>query len=216
MNTQIEQLVSQLTGNATMFTAFDITMMLRRESPTTNIRHGEVRDIVHSIYTTNNMDGYIRSLQDVNGNNAYVYHPYGTNAEDYDAFFLSTKTTHSLTHTPVVVNQMTTNSQVGNKNKPKRARYSIDSVPKDKFGRLRIPASVVRAAGFSPKDKVYVVLDPNLITITSDAHLYGKKNGKKYVVDVYNNIRVHLRNKFKEDNFKMVFHPTKQIYITPV
>ena len=233
MKTQIEQLVSQLTGNATMFTGFDITMMLRRANPTTNIRHGEVRDIVHQLYTDNQMINYIRTLQRMdNGQEAFVHHPYGSDAEDYDPNFLAHSTPQSLSvpnlsavPTQAVVNQATvqvavttpTNSAIGNSlaNKPKRARYAIDSVPKDKFGRIRVPASVLRAAGFGPKDTVRVVLDPNIITVTAGNDAYGSMNGKKYVVDEYNNVRVHLKGKFSADTFKMVPNQSK-VYITPV
>lgn len=234
MKTQIEQLVSQLTGNATMFTGFDITMMLRRANPQTNIRHGEVRDIVHQLYTDNAMSGYIRTLQRMDsGQEAFVHHPYGSDAEDYDPNFLAHSTPQSLsipnlsvTPTQAVANQTiqvavtpttTTTSAIGNSlpNKPKRARYAIDSVPKDKFGRIRIPASVLRAAGFNPKDTVRVVLDPNIITLTAGDDAYGKLNGKKYVVDEYNNVRVHLKGKFPAGTFKMVPNQAK-VYITPV
>jgi len=228
MKNQIEQLVSQLTGNATMFTAFDITMMLRRANPTTNIRHGEVRDIVHQLYTDNEVPGYIRTLQRMNnGQEAFVHHPYGTDSEDYDPNFTMGLTPQSLSipsqstnHSPTQVAgnlQTIPTLQIGNSlvNKPKRARYSIDSVPKDKFGRIRVPASVLRAAGFVPKDTVRVVLDPNIITVTAGNDAYGTLNGKKYVVDEYNNVRVHLRDKFTADTFKMVPNQSK-VYITPV
>ncbi|RUP38922.1 MAG: hypothetical protein EKK63_11175 [Acinetobacter sp.] len=229
MKTQIEQLVSQLTGNATMFTGFDITMMLRRANPTTNIRHGEVRDIVHQLYTDNAMTGYIRTIQRMDNNQeAFVHHPYGTDAEDYDPNFLAHSTPQSLSApnlsvvpTQAVANQATvttpTNSAIGNSlaNKPKRARYAIDSVPKDKFGRIRVPASVLRAAGFGPKDTVRVVLDPNIIIVTAGNDAYGYMNGKKYVVDEYNNVRVHLKGKFPANTFKMVPNQSK-VYITPV
>ena len=232
MKTQIEQLVSQLTGNATMFTAFDITMMLRRANPQTNIRHPEVRDFVHQLFTDNKMTDYIRTPQRMdNGQEAYVHHLYGTDAEDYDPNFLAHSTPQSLSTpslsvvpTQAVANQTIqvtpttpTNSAIGNSlpNKPKRARYAIDSVPKDKFGRIRVPASVLRAAGFAPKDTVRVVLDPNIITVTAGNDAYGSMNGKKYVVDEYNNVRVHLKGKFSADTFKMVPNQSK-VYITPV
>lgn len=216
MRNQIEQLVSQLTGNGTMFTAWDITMMLRRANPTTNIRHPEVRDIIHQMYTDNEISGYIRTTHDVGGNQPFVHHPYGSDVEDYDPNFLSQ---HTPTLSPIqtsiqaVVNPIQATSTFS---KAKRSRYSPDNVPKDKFGRIRIPASILRTAGFSPKDNVFVVVDPNIITVTSSTDSYGINNGKKYVVDEYNNVRVHLKDKFQAANaFKMAPSQSK-VYITPV
>lgn len=231
MKTQIENLVSQLTGNATMFTAFDITMMLRRANPTTNIRHGEVRDAIHNLYSNNQMNGFVRDLVRMNnGQEAYVYHAYGTKAEDYDPLFfanttpqflsvpngLTTPTQAAASPSPTTSQNLTT-SPTGS-NKPKRARYDLNQVPQDKFGRIRVPASALRSAGFNPSDTVRVVVDPNLIVVTSVNDQYGvQRSGKKYVVDQYNNIRVHLRGKFQSNKFAMQPAPSNNmIYIRPV
>jgi hypothetical protein len=207
MQTQIENLVQQLTGNATMFTAFDITMMLRRANPTTNIKHPEVRDTVHQLYSDNQMSGYVRDLVPMsNGQEAFVYHSYGTDAEDYDPNFFVNTTPQFLsvpnaltTSTQAVVNPLTpmpqtlTTSRLG---RAKRARYDQGNVPQDKFGRIRVPASV-------------------LIVVTSVNDNYGA--GKNYVVDQYNNIRVHLRGKFGGNHFAMQPSASnRRIYITPV
>ena len=229
MRQEIEQLVSQLTGNANMFTAFDITMMLRRANPTTNIRHGEVRDIVHDLFTSgdNCFVGYVRNPHkvDLSKPEALVYHPFNLLVEDYDPNFLSVNTgalsvqlpslppTQQAASQPSATMTMTT-SPIGNR--PKRARYDLDSVPVDKFGRVRIPASVLRASGFAPKDSVRVVLDPNLIVVTSSSDVYGASAGKKYVVDQYNNIRVKVGKKYPGKSvFKM--QPAKdKVFATPV
>lgn len=239
MQNEIEQLVSQLTGNATMFTAFDITMMLRRANPSTNIRHGEVRDTVHNLFQSQHMTGYLRNtIRLNNGKEALVYHPFDIDSEDYDPNFLAQSTPQFLSiptvsgipiqaavnnpttlynqpSVPASWTRPTTTSPTGNGVKPKRAKYPSDAVPKDKFGRVRVPAFVMRASGFKPMDKVRVILDPNIITVTSDTDPNGVLNGREYVVDAYNNIRVHLRGKFQADKFKMVNSSTR-VFITPV
>lgn len=235
MQQLVEQLISQLTGNALMFTAFDITMMLRRANPSTNIRHGEVRDAVHQLFTNNQINGYRRDLQRMDsGQEAYVFYPYGTDVEDYDPNFFATTTPQSVSvpnlsslptqvaaSQPLTTMQTTTpTSSLGNLGtslalKPKRARYSTDKVPQDKFGRLRVPACVLRAAGFKPSDTVRVVIDPNVIVVASDNDPYGRTNGKKYVVDQYNNIRVHLKGKFPAQAFSMQANGN-HIYARPV
>jgi hypothetical protein len=215
-----------------MFTAFDITMMLRRANPTTNIRHGEVRDTIHNLYSNNQMGGFVRNLVRMDsGQEAFVYHPYGTDAEDYDPLFFANTTPQFLsvpsgltTPTQVAANQpsMTTipsltTSPIGS-NKPKRARYDLNQVPQDKFGRIRVPASALRGAGFNPNDTVRVVVDPNLIVVTGINDPYGtQRSGKKYVVDQYNNIRVHLRGKFQGNKFAVQTAPSNNmLYIRPV
>jgi bifunctional DNA-binding transcriptional regulator/antitoxin component of YhaV-PrlF toxin-antitoxin module len=226
MQTQIEQLTTQLTGNGLMFTAYDITMLLRRANPTTNIRHPEVRDHVHVLYQNGKFGSYTRSNTLVSGNNALVYHEQGTDEGDYDGNFFETSTPQYLSipnlsgqTTPLVANQpfqtTTKTTSISSTKKAKRARYASDAVPKDKFGRIRVPASIMRATGFKPKDSVRVVIDPNVIIVTSGSDVYGANNGKKYVVDEYNNIRVHLKGKFPADKFKVEPNGSR-IYITAV
>lgn len=231
MKNQIKDMIQHLIGNATMFTAWDITMVLRRANPTTNIKHPEVRDIIHQMYSDNEIPGYIRTLHDMsNGHSSFVHHPDGSDVEDYDPNFLSQFVPQSsnlnllVTPTQAAANQTTQTipispigSPIGNSlpNKPKRSRYAIDSIPKDKFGRIRVPASVLRAAGFAPKDSVRVVVDSNIITVTADDDAYGKMNGKGYKIDEYTNLRVHLKGKFPALTFKM--NPSQsKVYITPV
>jgi len=229
MRQQIGQLVSQLTGNANMFTAFDITMMLRRANPTTNIRHGEVRDIVHDLFTSGDscFVGYVRNPHkvDLNKPEALVYHPFTLLVEDYDPNFLSVNTGALSAPLPPLqaptqqaasqpLQTTTTTSPIGNR--PKRSRYDLDNVPVDKFGRVRIPASVLRASGFAPKDSVRVVLDPNLVVVTSSTDVYGKSAGKKYVVDQYNNIRVKVGTKYPGKSVFKMQPATGKVFATPV
>ena len=231
MQQLVEQIISQLTGNALMFTAYDITMMLRRANPTTNIKHGEVRDAVHQLFTNNQITGYVRNLQNIAGKDSYVYHPYGTDAEDYDANFFSTTTPQSLSipnymspttqavANPAIPTQMTTSSLGSGMSlglKPKRARYSNNSVPQDKFGRVRIPACILRDAGFKPKDSVKVTLDSNVLVITSENDPYGKLFGKRYVVDQYNNIRIHLKGQWTNQSLSMQVTGPQRVFARPV
>lgn len=229
MQQQIEQLTTQLTGNGLMFTAYDITMLLRRANPNTNIRHPEVRDHVHVLYHKGSFGTYEQSNVLVSGNNALIYHEQGTDEGDYDGNFFVTSTpqylsipnlsglniplvgSQSLTTTPTSTSRTGSNST----KKAKRARYANDAVPKDKFGRIRVPASIMRATGFKPKDSVRVVIDPNVIVVTSGSDVYGNSNGKKYIVDEYNNLRVHLKGKFPADKFKIEPNGGR-IYITAV
>jgi hypothetical protein len=220
MKTQIETLIKQLVDNSTMFTAFDITSMLRKQNPKTNIKHMDVRDAVKQAYEDHIMPGYAKTLQRIStGVDTYVYYPYGTDAEDYDENFFSLQAPQSLIvpqipAMPIQVGgsqaQKTTATNSSNGSKPKRSRYAWDNIPKDKFGRIRVPASAVRAAGFMPNESVMVVLDPNIITITSPTDPYGSLNGKKYSVDTYSNIRFHLKDKFPGiDKFKIELKDSK-------
>lgn len=226
MQDEIKNLVSQLVNGAIMFTAFDVTTMLRRANPMVNIRHNTVRDEVRTIFDNGDMGTYCCTNHDLsNGARANIYHVYGQDLEDYDTNFFAHTTPQSLTVPNL--SQMaiqaaanptnptsTSTSQIGS-SKPKRARYALDSVPKDKYGRIRVPASVLRSSGFYPKDVVRVIIDPNIITVTSVNDPNGVLHGRKYVVDQYNNIRFHLKDKFASDKFRMQTK-TQRVYITPV
>ena len=225
MQDEIKNLVSQLINGSIMFTAFDVTTMLRRANPTVNIRHNVVRDEVRTLFDNGDMGTYCCTNHDLcNGKRANIYHVYGQDLDDYDTNFFSHTTPQSLsvpnlsqTAIPAAVNPQTQtqtqNSQIGS-SKPKRARYALDAVPKDKYGRIRVPASVLRSSGFYPKDVVRVIIDPNIITVTSMNDPNGVLHGRKYVVDQYNNIRFHLKDKFTSDKFRMQTK-TQRVYITP-
>jgi hypothetical protein len=69
-------LIVVLTGNDTVFTAFDITKQIREENPLMNVPHIEVNDMVLAEFNLDFCDDYERTLTDLTvGRASYVYHP---------------------------------------------------------------------------------------------------------------------------------------------
>jgi len=75
------------------------------------------------------------------------------------------------------------------------------SVPVDRFGRIRVPAQVLRDAGYRPNDRIYAVLGAGSVSFVAIPPAGTK--ARKYVVDQYNNIRVHLHGKYTSKTFSM-------------
>lgn len=232
MQTQIEQLLSQLTGNASMFTAFDITMMLRRANPSTNIRHGEVRDIVHNLYQSGQFGNYVRTLCDITPGQpqAFVYHEINSDAADYDQNFLGQTglsqfnlSALDLSQTPIQAagRQATIQTTTLHSNAVpvvvniKRCHYPLNRVPKDKFGRIRVPACVLRAAGFMKGANVTVGYDNGALKV-GGSNLLLLPQSKSYVVDQYNNIRVNLKGKFPNASHFSMQPESRLVTILPV
>jgi RNA-directed DNA polymerase len=81
----VEALVDEKVKVGEMFTAFDVTLAVRKIGG--SVRHQEVRDLVHEIYENGRMGAaYTRSLIDVGApTKPYLYHRYSDDANSYRA-----------------------------------------------------------------------------------------------------------------------------------
>jgi retron-type reverse transcriptase len=79
----VEQIVEENVAHGDMFTAFDVTLAVRKIGG--NVRHQEVRDLVHELYEQGRMGAaYTRSLVDVGApTRPYLYHRYSDDAASY-------------------------------------------------------------------------------------------------------------------------------------
>src|SRR5437763_13803578 len=79
----VEALVAEKVKAGEMFTAFDVTLAVRKIGG--SVRHQEVRDLVHDIYEKGRMGAaYTRSLIDVGSpTKPYLYHRYSDDAASY-------------------------------------------------------------------------------------------------------------------------------------
>ncbi len=81
----IADIVKSQTDAGAMFTAFDITNMVRQRGK--QVRHGEVRDVVHELFQNGSMGAsYERSVVDVGApSKPFVYHPFSADPNSYRA-----------------------------------------------------------------------------------------------------------------------------------
>ncbi len=75
LNDKIIALIVNLTGNDSVFTAFDITKQIRIENPAMNVPHVDVRDMILEEYHNTFCDDYERTLTELSVGNSFVYHP---------------------------------------------------------------------------------------------------------------------------------------------
>jgi hypothetical protein len=80
---KVDAVLDEFIEDDNAFTAYDVTLTLRDKFPKKNIRHGEVKEIVHKAMLE--YSGYERKLIDVNkpGDWPWVYYPEGYDPNSY-------------------------------------------------------------------------------------------------------------------------------------
>ena len=77
----IRSIVNGKVMRGEMFTAFDITKELRANGK--QVKHYEVKDVVHGMFMDGDMDDYHRNLGNVGNPPAFIYHPQGEDVNNY-------------------------------------------------------------------------------------------------------------------------------------
>jgi len=77
----VKEVISDKISKDIMFTAFDITKELRKNG--NKVRHGNIRSIVHDLFRNGEINGYTRTIIDINGERPFVYHPISSDASLY-------------------------------------------------------------------------------------------------------------------------------------
>lgn len=149
MNTNINDKISELTTDESMFTAYDVTISLRNDGH--HVEHSDVKKIVHYLFDNQDMNpNYDRTSIIVPGtnSNALLYYHVSSDIGEYE---------------PVEKNYILTD---GNKTK-----YTVTIE-----GRLNIPARMIDISGLNG-NVVAVYSENNEIIIVDkkDDSLVGKK-----------------------------------------
>jgi hypothetical protein len=75
IGTEVEKVITEMTRNRRLFTAHDITKLLRHRLDGENIRHNDVKKEVHSLYDNDDMGIYTRTQVGIGTRIApFVYH----------------------------------------------------------------------------------------------------------------------------------------------
>ena len=77
----VKEVIADKISRDVMFTAFDITKELRKNG--NKVRHGNIRSIVHDLFRNGEINGYTRTIIDINGDRPFVYHPISSDASLY-------------------------------------------------------------------------------------------------------------------------------------
>lgn len=146
---EVRTLVDEKVINGEHFTAFDITIGLRKQKPSMNIKHNEVRGVVHDMYRDGEMDSY-RSTQvkfPSAPRTAALFHP---SDFDVDAFIDALQTGQNTSQATSQITSQTTNQNSSN---------PVVSVSTDV--RIYVPKIICKQAGFDANEEGFAEVDNN-------------------------------------------------------
>jgi len=86
---ETEKVVQEMTKNRRVFTAYDVTKVVRHRAPGENVPHSTVRDKVHAIFDNDQMGIYDRTqVRHVSGN-PLVFHLSHQDPTNYNADWIN-------------------------------------------------------------------------------------------------------------------------------
>lgn len=188
LETEVKKSIDIMIQNNRMFTAFDITKMIRQNAW---VDHRDVRDCVHGMFNRGEFSGtgYAKTLIPIPGKTpAFCYHIHNQDPNDYDSSEAFDDTTPCAKSIPTAVKVVRNGNCI-----------------RDKVRRINVPNGLVSSIGLQPGDvaSVYVVADH--FEITKDVRTTDPE--MKYVVNCCGNIRFSgsvldtcsLRDEFSAD-----------------
>lgn len=166
----VNHVVDKFVTKDKMFTAFDVTLYLRKEYKD-DFKHYEIKQIVHNIYHSDEMpDVYIRTLVDFKDFSSFVYYPNYKDISEYE-----------------IENE-----------KIKTDNIAIKSLTDEK--RLSIPVKAIKALGLKSRDTFiisYVFDKDYLICRKFDIDKVAIPNivwSNVLIVDVDNRVRINSKD----------------------
>lgn len=187
---EIQNAIDAKVGACEMFTAFDVSRTVQNGG--VRERHNNMKEVTHEYFGSGSMPGYTRTLVRVDASKpeAWVYHPMGTDASQYQP-----------THQPLQTGQSP--QSFYQQNAPAPAAPSIPSISSvsfqapapapgkhkpDQRGAITVPAKVITSIGAKAGDALDVVIDGDKLVISRDG-----TTGRKYIINTSNNIRIKRR-----------------------
>lgn len=197
VNAVVEAIVAEKVQQNEMFTAHDITLEARNRGH--RVGHQDVKTIVHDYYNRGNMGiAYERSTISVPlGGTPFLYHRSVDDPTTYQNIRGQGQVPNPTTQTITIPNLLSTISSVvdnGIQNVSPFSPFSTSTGDNtDNIGRkpdarqtLSIPANLLRQAGFTPNQQVYVTAVNNTLEISS----VQQANSHTYTVDKGNQVRI--------------------------
>ena len=197
---EVRAVVGKMTDNDEMFTAFDVTHVIR-VTVDPGAPHHEVKGIVHGMFGNDELpNDYARTPSDIDVGgktaNAFVYHPQWKNPMDYDPHRFQDETGDPFDSSAGMAGTPTVASTPAPSTPPTPPAPTPTPTPVgvgrcDKRGRISVPAKIMRRLGCYPGSVAWVVPSTNQMTV----HRNNPGTGKPipYVVDRSGNIRISSR-----------------------
>lgn len=211
--TRIQEVLEEKIDNDEMFTAFDISLIVKDMAKTageTPERHRHMKNDVHKeMQNYLNSGIYTKSLWDVGApSKAILYYPTGSNPAVYlpqrrtrvpqtpapttAAVVSATPSVSASSSCPVGQLIAPAKKKPIAKNKPNSSQNRVA----DGRGTVTVPTVFVKAVGLQPKEKAYVykdtLADGSPVVTVSKQQISGKTLITSYTVDDSSNIRVTL------------------------
>jgi hypothetical protein len=182
----IRIIISDLVAKSQMFTAYDITLLARKDGAW--VPHREAKPLVHDLMQ-NEFNGVYSGTPRTFGFSAWpalVYAPFGADVNDYDP--LAVKNALATVPIPVasapdpvtVVAVTTTFAQAP-------LKFDGKEIIVGTSNRIRIPADSIRDLGLKAGDKAFIAVETDGKMTISASQPVGK-DAKSYTVDEYDNI----------------------------
>lgn len=185
---EINDVVTEFTNKNLMFTAWDVTVELRKKSKS-RVQHYEVKKEVHEMFENGNIFSYSRTLAHLPNVNTqpWIYHPLAADPSVYAGMPTTdlgfpTKVLGAPTSTISTVDDDDVDDDDGN------VLYKFD-----KTDRLCVPNKLVRQMGLKHGDKVEVMCDSqptNEVKLVKHDSQTATILAATYVVDDSDNVRV--------------------------
>jgi len=209
---RVQTLVEDLVEDRKMFTAFDVTKIIRSEvDKGVKIYHSEVKRIVDDMWDTMGQfftdNKYVKTLTWISDNvRAFVYHfamddhsqydpdalPEEDNDDKADGWISSTSVPVDMTgfsnQVDDYVNDVV-NDDADDEEDVDFNELKSDVILPDNRGRICVPKKALEAIGLTPVHVVYVRNGKNCVIIDS---ITLETSDKIYIIDKSNNVRIGL------------------------
>jgi hypothetical protein len=189
---EIAKMVDEFVNDEKLFTAFDVTMALRKRSKS-RIQHYEVKGEVHKMFSNGGMFSYNRTLANLPNVNPqpWVYHPVSADVSLYNGKPLDTKVSVSPpAPTPALAAPVSSMTAVDDDDGTDIGGDGSVVYKFDTTDRLCVPNKLVRQLGLKDSDPVTVsLLTTNEVVLTPGLPA-GATHIADYHVDRYDNVRI--------------------------
>lgn len=187
---EIEDSVSEFVNANTMFTAWDVTMAVRKRSQD-RVQHYEVKREVHKMFDQGSMFSYNRTLANLPNVSPqpWIYHPLGSDVSQYNGHPTVSGSSAPAAPSPV---QSISSVDDGNDDGSDTAADGSIVYKFDSTDRLCVPNKFVRQIGLKKGDVVAMLCSnhpSNEVEVFKfDLNKHGTCN--TYTVDSYDNVRI--------------------------
>jgi len=177
----ITDVVSEFVAADKMFTAWDVTMEVRKRSKD-RVQHFEVKKEVHKVFDQGNMSGYNRTLATLQNVNPqpWIYHPMSADPTIYDGKPVAPAVVSSISSVDDNDNSISDIAADGS------AVYKFDTTD-----RLCVPNKLVREIGLKTGDEIEITgSGPIAFFVQPKGAVAAPSVVANYVVDRYDNVRI--------------------------